>query len=455
MMATCIHAQTAKQAEKLFNDKEYEQAKTAYQKLIKSAPNNAGYNFFLGASMYELGEKEEALPYLEKSAKRKYINAYLYLGRLYFDLYRYDEAIENYETHIEWLEEKKRNTEDIEAELDEARQYIRMLKGVEKVAVIDSFVVDKQNFLNAYRISKETGKITLNSQKNGTDFENEVGNRKILTAPDNEGKMQLYNSIRLQNRWSEPEPIISINETGNVNFPFMMPDGMTLYFASDEEGTLGGYDIYVTRYDSEDDEYLRPGNLGMPFNSKANDYMMVIDEFNNLGWFASDRNQPEGKVCIYVFIPNEVKHTYNYENTDIEVIVNAATLKEIKKTQEGIDTKAAKETLANMLKKKNEAEVKIDFYFPITEKTMYHTLNDFKSAQARNAFQQLMQKGKDLKELKASLEAKREQYGIAKDSEKEKMTPSILELERQIPKLEEEYEEMEIKVRAIEHQALK
>ena len=27
-----------------------------------------------------------------------------------------------------------------------------------------------------------------------------------------------------------------------------------------------------------------------------------ITEFNDLGWFASDRYQPEGKVCIYVFI---------------------------------------------------------------------------------------------------------------------------------------------------------
>ena len=40
----------------------------------------------------------------------------------------------------------------------------------------------------------------------------------------------------------------------------------------------------------------------MPFNSPYNDYMYVIDEYNNLGWFASDRYQPEGKgmcICIH------------------------------------------------------------------------------------------------------------------------------------------------------------
>ena len=58
-----------------------------------------------------------------------------------------------------------------------------------------------------------------------------------------------------------------------------------------------------------------PENVGMPFNSPYNDYMYVIDEFNDLGWFASDRYQPEDKVCVYVFVPNESKQVYDYEST--------------------------------------------------------------------------------------------------------------------------------------------
>ena len=34
-----------------------------------------------------------------------------------------------------------------------------MLKGVEDVCIIDSFVVDKATFLNAYKISEESGKL--------------------------------------------------------------------------------------------------------------------------------------------------------------------------------------------------------------------------------------------------------------------------------------------------------
>ena len=46
-----------------------------------------------------------------------------------------------------------------------------------------------------------------------------------------------------------------------------------------------------------------PENVGMPFNSPYNDYMYVIDEFNDLGWFASDRYQPEGKCASMYSFP--------------------------------------------------------------------------------------------------------------------------------------------------------
>ena len=95
---------------------------------------------------------------------------------------------------------------------------------------------------------------------------------------------------------------------------------------------MGGYDIFVTRYDSDDNTYLRPDNIGMPFNSPYNDYMYALDDLNNLGWFASDRYQPEGKVCVYVFVPNSTKQVYDYETADPQAIIDAATLKEIKKT---------------------------------------------------------------------------------------------------------------------------
>lgn len=449
-------AQSLEQAKTLFQKGEFEQAKPAFQRLVKQAPSNASYNYWYGACCYETGQKKEAQSYLEKSAARKVIDAYRYLGKLYFDLYRFDEAVENYEQHLEWLEKKNRPTEQAEAELEVIRQAARMIKGVEKVAVIDSFVVDKAQFLQTYKISNESGKVYQDNAMAGTAYQTEMGNKLIYGDKDATGQMQLYSRIRLLDGWSTPEPLTTLNEQGNVDYPFLMSDGITLYYASDGEGSLGGYDIFVTRYDSEDDSYLRPDNIGMPFNSPANDYMYAIDDFNNIGWFASDRYQPEGKVCIYVFVPNESKEVYSYEQTDEQLLVEAASLQSIQTTwKDENQVRQGKQRLAAVMYAKQEAQQKKDFTWIVDDSATYHTLADFRSAEARKLYQQLMQKQKDYGQLKADLDAKREQYATGNEAKKRNLSPAILDLEKRTEQLLKEIEEVSTTIRNEEIKKLK
>ena len=445
-----LSAQTLSQSKKLFENGEYEQAKTAFAKFIKGSPNNAEYNYYYGASLYETGELEKSLPYLEKSAKRNYIGAFRYLGKAYADLYRFDEAVENYETHIEWLDEKNRDTEQAEAELSELLKKTRMFKSVEKVAVIDSFVVSKNKFLDAYKISSTSGKIQWNDGRNGTVYENEMGNKRLLSE-EKDSLMQLYTQEKLLDGWGEKIAVESLNDSCNVNFPFLMGDGTTLYYASDGEGTLGGYDIFVTRYDSEDNTYLRPSNIGMPFNSTANDYLYAVDEFNNLGWFVTDRNQPTDTVCVYVFVPNESKETYNYEATDPQVIMDAATLRSIQTTwTDEEQVRDARQRLAALKYGKEKEVKKTDFQFIVDDSATYTVWEDFRSKEAHNMYRQLVQKEKDLNQLQTNLAQKREQFATENGLGRKKLEPSILDLEKRIPQLVEEVEKLAIEVRRLE-----
>lgn len=449
-------AQSLAQAKQLFLNGEFEQAKPAFQKLVKQAPSNANYNYWYGACCYETGEKKEAQPYLEKSAARKVIDAYRYLGKLYYDIYRFDDAVDNYEQHIEWLEKKKRPTEMAEAELEQIKQAARMIKGVENITLIDSFVVDKNDFLKAYKISRESGALYHDPAISGTVYQTEMGNKVLYGNQSTDGKMQLYSRIRLLDGWSEPEPLTSLNEQGNVNYPFLMSDGITLYYASDGEGSLGGYDIFVTRYDSENSNYLRPDNIGMPFNSPANDYMYAIDEFNNIGWFASDRYQPDNKVCIYVFVPNSSKEVYNYESTDEQIIINAASLRSIRTTWKDEEkVRTGKQRLAAIMYAKESGEQQKDFTLIIDDSAVYHTLNDFRSAEARKLYQQRIQKQKDYDNLKKNLDDKREQYAQGNSARKKNLTPAILELEKRTEQLLKEMAQLDISVRNEEIKKLK
>ena len=450
LLASGLSAQTLNQAKKLFDNGEFENAKTAFATLVKRSPSSAEVNYYYGASLHETGETEAALPYLEKSAKRNYIGAFRYLGKAYAALYRYEEAIENYETHIEWLEDKNRDTSLAEEELSILRKHARMYKSVEKVAVIDSFVVNKTQFLDIYKIGKETGRIAMNEGKDGTIYETEMGTKRIGSEMK-DSLMQLFTQEKLLDGWEEKAAIESLNDSCNLNYPFLMGDGTTLYFASDGEESMGGYDIFVTRYDSEDNEYLRPSNIGMPFNSSANDYMYVVDEFNQLGWFVTDRNQPADTVCVYVFIPNESKQLYNYEATDPQVIMDAATLRSIRTTwtDENVvrDAQTRLHALANA---SAENTKKADFHFIVNDEATYTTLSDFRSPQAKEAYRQLMQKEKDLTQLEASLAKKRNEYETENGLGKKKLEPSILDLEKRIPQLVEEVKKQTIEVRRLE-----
>lgn len=456
LLAHSISAQTLNQAKKLFENGDYEKAKTAFAKLIKRSPNSAEVIFYYGASLYETGELDKSIPYLEKSAKRNYIGAFRHLGKAYADVFRFDEAVENYETHIEWLEEKRRNTQQAEIELSELRKKARILKNVEMVTFIDSFVVSKQEMLNTYKISSTSGKIIPNEQGNGTLYENEMGNKRIVSEMK-DSIMQLFSQTKLLDGWSEKESIESLNNGKNVNYPFLMGDGTTIYYASDGEGSIGGYDIFVSRYDSEDNTYLRPSNIGAPFNSTANDYLYAIDELNNLGWFVTDRNQPDGFVCIYVFIPNETKKTYNYENYPPEFIKNVATLESIRTTWNNEEEAwEAKKRLASIIRREGEIEKrKDDFHLIINDNVTYTLWSDFRSKEAQNVYRQFMQKEKDLNQLQANLTQKREEYASENGLGKKKLEPSILDLEKRIPQLMEEVERLILEVRRLENEKLK
>lgn len=448
-MAGTAGAQTLTQAKNFFEQGEFEKAKPVFERLVKQSPSNASYNYWYGACCYETGESEKAYTYLSKSAKRRYIDAYLYMGKWCYDAYRFDEAEENLNEYIELRSRKKGNTEEGERMLDKVRRGQRMIRGVEKVAVIDSFVVDKQDFLKAYKLSADAGDIQIT--ENGVQFTNEMGDKQLQSIRNAEGQSSLYSSMKLIDRWSRPEAVTSINELGNADYPFVAGDGITMYYASDNEESMGGYDIFVTRYDSDDNSYLRPDNLGMPFNSPANDYMYVIDDLNNLGWFVSDRRQPEGKVCVYVFVPNASKEVYDYENGDPEQITALARLDRISDTCTDEDkVRKARQQLAALIYSKEENTRKADFTFIIDDSATYHSLNDFRSAEARKQFQLLQQKEKDLESLIGQLDQKRDAYAETAEANRANMAPGMLDMEKRVEQLRQDIEELTNTVRNTE-----
>jgi tetratricopeptide (TPR) repeat protein len=447
--AASAQAQTLAEAQALYNKGKYQQAMPTFQKYVKSQPSNGSYNLYYGVCCLKTGKAAEGLKYLQTAVNKKTPGGQFYLAQAYNDLYQFEEAIDNYEDYIADLTKKKRPTDEAEALLSKAKTNLRMLKSVEKVCVIDSFVVDKDKFLDAYKISEETGKIDTHKgyfsydveNDDGTVFVSELGDKIYFGARDTDNTVSIFTATKLQKEWGMPVRLPDrINAGGDSNYPFVMPDGVTIYYASNGSNSIGGYDIFVTRYNTETDGYFTPENMGMPFNSPYNDYMYVVDEYNNLGWFASDRFQPDGKVCVYVFVPNESRNSYDYESMDEDVIIRLAKLSSIKETwneyKEEVDD--GLQRLDDIIKGKATASVEKDFTFIIDDDTNYHQISQFKSDKAKGLFKQLQAKEKDLNKMKQSLAEMRETYANAGNQEKKNMTEAILDLETSSGKLADE-----------------
>lgn len=471
---TGVSAQSLASMKKRFYAGQYEQVDAYFTKKYKAYRNSATYNFFYGACSAHLGREKKAIPCLILAAKHHIIPAYEQLAELYARQYQFVKAQETYEDLLTYLKRYKKSTEKTEAALEALNPIFSAFKGIEKITVIDSVVVDKNQFLKQYYVDSSLGKLTQQSADQ-VIFETQMGGiqlyggRKLVTRDSKESKQNqadtvdalqdsinrvpthIYMRRQLKGHWQTPKKLGSpINVEGrSSNYPFLMGDGQTLYFAQTGEESLGGYDIFVTRKLTDDDEYLTPQNLGMPFNSSANDYMLVIDKTHHLGWWASDRYQPEGKVCVYVFVPNDMKETYDYLTVNHDTLVAHATMRPIALSQlDKGQVTAGKEQLSLLQDKIRLSREKgnWDFSLIINDNSIYHKLNDFRSAAAKKLFVAYQRIEKEHAVLDKRLTLMREKYGKGDLKSKEKLTPIILKLEKQVFQLQKDIKQQKLAV---------
>ena len=310
-----------------------------------------------------------------------------------------------------------------------------MLESTQRVFFIDSIVVDKEDFIKHIPLPRECGTISAiqEGENTGAAYINEFGNKKYYSVRDTTGNAAIYTSDKLGNDWSKPMGLTGIANITNPDYPFMMPDGTTFYFSQTGDDTLGGYDIFVTRYDGSTGEFLKPNNMGLPFNSTANDYMYVVDELDSLGWLVTDRFQPEGKVCIYTFVPSKTRENFDLAEMSESEVRQFATIQSIQDTWPSEEAReVALQRLQNMMTRNTQLHETASFTFEINDEITYHSPDDFLSASARKKFMELLQQKERNQENLQRLETMRERYYHADDAERASMRKNILDAEKEL-----------------------
>ena len=168
---------------------------------------------------------------------------------------------------------------------------------------------------------------------------------------------------------------------------------------------------------------------------------------NNVGWFVSDRFQPEDKLIIYLFIPNTEKNIYR--GGDENFARSLARINSIKDSWiKGADYKPILEKIARIGNSNETRTPKGDFVFPINNRITYMTLKDFDSSEARNLFIKAQDIRKSIQETENKLQQLRKEYRTAKN--KKTIEPQIIRLEQFLLGLYGQPEELEARSRAEE-----
>ena len=419
-------SQSAARADELFASQQYKESLAIYESLHRSYPQNQLYTYRMARCLQETGKTEASIAMFEEAGER-YALRIFDLAQLYAKTYRFEAAAACAEKFMASVSESNDRYADAVKLSVYAHKCARYMRRVEDICIVDSVTVPKGDLLGAYKLSHEGG--SLQAESRGIAYISARGDRKIIGS---EGK--ILSCQRLLDEWSECDTLPSpVNGEYNAMSPFMLSDGVTMYFASDSEEGLGGYDIYETRYNSTTDSWLKPENAGFPFNSSANDYMYAVDEQQGLAWFATDRFTSPDSVAVYTLRLNEEKRVLR--DTTEDYIRLAAQLVCFRYESD----RPLQTAVTDIADESTSSDADSLFTIVINDSTIYTSVKSFRNADARQLAAEYASLSAQLAEEEESLSQMRISYRESESAEqKEKLRGVMLTQEKTVRTLRKE-----------------
>lgn len=416
-------------------------AAAALDSASAAQPKNERIDYLRGKCFLAMNNDSAAAEAFTDANRKGSNDALLALAEIAARQYRVDDAQDNIDAYKAYIAKNRRKkltdeSAEISSQLTRTRS---MLERVEQIVVFDSVTVDRDDFLSAYRLAAEAGSLrypadVLPDATPYTDptvvYTTEDGREMLWGLINDNGLFELRMMNQLaDNTWEAPQSVGShLGQDADANYPFLMPDGITLYFASDTGDSLGGLDIYVSRNNGE--EFLQPQNIGMPYNSPYDDYMLAIDEITGVGWWASDRNRLGDKITVYKFIPASTRVNVN---PDDETLASRASLRSIRSTwPDGADFSKQQAALAAIKPARHKQNAR--FAFALPDGRVLSDISQFSSRAAADTMSRYLQLEASTADAEKILDSLRRQFAAGDTS----VSPDILSMESDIEKARKE-----------------
>ena len=224
-------------------------------------------------------------------------------GDSLYRLYRFQSASDAYvEASGAFMNAPERRA--LERKMTLAQNALNMTEFCADVHVVASQRFSRKDFFLYYPLAQQgwhPSPNPLDSLGRGPLYYPKGADVIYFCATDRAGTRSIYVTENLDSLWRAPrlagEEVLS---SGNEIFPMLSRDGKTLYFASDGLFGMGGYDLYSSAWDPETGSWGAPVNMGFPFSSPADDFLLADSEDGQYTLFASNRDCAKDSVIVYV-----------------------------------------------------------------------------------------------------------------------------------------------------------
>lgn len=143
---------------------------------------------------------------------------------------------------------------------------------------------------------------SLNDLESGATFSPD-GSAVVFASnrPGGYGMSDLFITRKLPDgNWSEPQNLgPEVNTPMREDYPQFSPDGRYLYFASDGHPGMGGFDLYLSEWNMENNVWTRPKNLGYPLNTPRHDRTISFNAESTSAYVSTWRPDSKGDLDIY------------------------------------------------------------------------------------------------------------------------------------------------------------
>ncbi len=309
-------ADLKRQAETRFNNNDYTGATLLYSQLLSLYPKDPEFNYRYGVCLLQSSkDKAAAVTYLETASRypKSDIEVFYYLGKAFMYTNNYGESLIAFENFKKRAGSGKVKKLEVDLLINNCKSAKELMKNRKNVVILNQQQVIRNSFYSAYVFDSASGKMLSTPERFLTsEDKSKTPNPTMYLTPDGQtiyyasygkkadkGKDIFRITKQTNGDWGQPENLGNvINSNEDEDYPYLLHDGRTLYFASRGHNSIGGYDIFKSVFDFNTGKWSEPENAGIPINTPDDDIFYVPTLTGDYAQYASAIESDNDKIGV-------------------------------------------------------------------------------------------------------------------------------------------------------------